>query len=109
MRHGFPFFCQLQAQLPACLRLTVERLRNRRRAAHLTEGQNLHLKVAAVVLHFQKVADADVARRLGWLSVGFDPAEFAFPRGERARLEESGVPQPLLYSYASPHLILLPG
>jgi len=26
---------------------TVERLRNRRRAAHLTEGQNLHLEVAA--------------------------------------------------------------
>src|SRR5260370_35747314 len=108
MRHCFALFCQLQAQLPARLRLTVERLRNRRRAAHLTEGQNLHQKIAAIVLHLQKVADANVARRLGWLSVGLDPSEFTCPSGERARLEEPGGPEPLVHSHAVHNLILEP-
>lgn len=51
MRHGFALFRQLQPQLTARLCLTVERLGNRRWAAHLTEDEHLHLKVAAVVLH----------------------------------------------------------
>src|SRR5437879_3610972 len=70
MRHQLAFFRQLKPQLTARLSLTVERLCNRRRAAHLTEAQDLHLKVAAVVLHVQQVADSDLTRSLGWLSVG---------------------------------------
>src|SRR5437016_13050417 len=100
MRHRFALFRQLQPQRPALLCLTVERLRNRRRTAHLTEDQDLHLKVATVVLHLQQIADADLARSLGWLSVRLNPAEFTGPSSERARLEESGSPEPLVHSYA---------
>src|ERR1017187_3049853 len=108
MRHRFALFRQLQPQLPAGLCLTVERLRNRRRAAHLTEDQDLHLKVAAVVLHLQQVAGSDLTRSLGSLPVGLNPAEFKCPCSERARLEESGGPEPLVHSHAGHNPILVP-
>src|SRR6266446_8978891 len=56
--HCSSFFRQLDAQLPARFGFAVERLRNRRRAAHLTQGNDLHLKLAAVVLDLQQVAGA---------------------------------------------------
>ena len=108
MRHRFALFRQLQPQLPARLCLTVERLRNCRRAARLAEGQDLHLKVAAVVLHLQQVADPDLTRSLGWLSVGLNPAELTYPCSERARLEESGGPEPLVHSHAGHDAISQP-
>src|SRR5437016_8302708 len=109
MRHRFALFRQLQPQLPARLCLTRERLRNRRRTAHLTENQDLHLKVATVVLYLQQIAKADLARSLCLLSVGLNPAEFTGPCSERARLEESGSPEPLIHSYAGHNPILIPG
>src|ERR1017187_10000532 len=96
-RHGFAIFRHLEPQLPALLRLAVERLRYRRRAAYVAETQNLHLKVDAGVPHLQVVAGPDFTRGFGWLSVGLDPAEFARPFGLRARFEESGGPQPLVH------------
>src|ERR1022692_4433727 len=100
MRHRLALFRQLQPQFPARLRLAVERPRHRRRSAHRTESQDLHLKIAAVVLHAQEIAGADLARRFGRLSVGLNPAEFTRPRGQRAGLEESGGPEPLIHSHA---------
>jgi hypothetical protein len=49
---------------------------------------------AAVIPHLQQVAASDLARSLGSLSVGLNPAEFTCPCSERARLEESGGPEP---------------
>ena len=92
MRHGFAFFRQLAPQFPALLRLAVKRLRHRRRAAHLADAQNLELKVAALLLHLQPVAGADLARGFGPQPITLDPAEFACPRRQRARLEESRGP-----------------
>src|ERR1019366_4763887 len=100
MWHRFTLLCQFSPQLPAHFCLTVERPRNLRRAAHLTEKYDLHLKLARVVLHLQQVADADLARSLGSLSVRRNPAEFARPCSERARLKESGGPEPLVHSHA---------
>src|ERR1035438_2544292 len=108
MRRRLALFRQLQPYLPARLRLTVKRLRNRRRAAHLTESQYLHLKVAAVVLHLQHVAGSDFARRFGSLSVGLNLAQFTCPSRQHACLEESGGPKPLVHSHASHHPIFVP-
>src|SRR5712692_3922107 len=47
----------------------------------------------------QPVADSDLTRSLGSLSVGLNPAEFACPCSERARLEESGGPEPFVHSH----------
>ena len=61
MHHRFTLISQLESQLPARLRLAVQRLRNRRRTAHVTEQQNFQLKVSAVTLHMQPVAGPDLA------------------------------------------------
>ena len=100
MGHRFPLFRQFHPRLTARLSLPVKCLRNRRRSAHLTESQDFNLKIAAVILYSQQVADPDLARRLRWLSVGFDPAEFTCLCGERPRFEKSGGPEPLVDSYA---------
>ena len=42
------------------------------------------------------VADSDLTRTPGCLSVGLNSAEFTCPCGERARLEESGGPEPAI-------------
>jgi hypothetical protein len=65
MLDSFPFACQLLAQFTTRLCLAVQHSRNRGRAAHLTAKQDLHLKVAAIVRHSQKVANPNVVRRLG--------------------------------------------
>src|SRR5712692_829143 len=109
MRHRFALFCQPLPQLAARRCLTVERLCNHCRAAHLTEDQDLNLKVAAVVLHLQQIADSDLTRSLGSLSVGLNPAEFTCPCSERARLEESGGPKPFVHSHPGHNPILVSG
>ena len=98
MRHGFALFGQFQPQLPARLRLAVERLRNRSRAAHLAEKQDFHLKVAAVVCHSQHVSNPDLTRSLGGLPVGLNPTEFTGSCGQCSCLE-SGGPKPLVHSH----------
>ena len=45
-------------------------------------------------------AGPDFPRRLGRLSVGFNPAELTRVRRERARLEEPRGPKPLVHSHA---------
>jgi hypothetical protein len=90
---------QLQPQFPALLFLTVERLRERRRTAHITQQQDPQLEVTGVILHLQHVTDADLARSLGWLSIARNPTEFARLCSERARLEEAGGPEPLVHSH----------
>ena len=92
MRHRFSFFRQFQPQFPARLRLAIERLRDRCRAAKLAEKENFNLKHAAVVPYLQQVADSNLAGSLGLLSVGFNSAEFTCPCRERTGLEESGCP-----------------
>jgi len=74
MRHRLALFRQSCPRLAARFGLLVEHLRHRRRAAHLTEEQDLHLEVAAIVSNSQQVADANLARRLGLLSVRLNPA-----------------------------------
>jgi len=109
MRRSFALFCNLEPQLPARIRFLIEPLRNRRWAAHLTENQDLYLKVAAVVLYVQEIADSNLARGLGFLSVGLNPAKFACPCSERARLKKSGGPKPLVHSHADHDPILVRG
>ena len=109
MGHRFTLFGHFQPQRPARLCLAVERLRNRRRAAHFTENQDLHLKDAARVLDFQQIAGSDFPSSLGLLSVRFNPAQFTSSCGKRACLEESGGPKPFVHSYAVHSPILVPG
>lgn len=99
MRHRLPLLRQLQPQLPACFCLTVQRLRNRGRAAHLTEKHDLNLKLAWVGLYSEEVAYANLARGLGLLSVGRNSAEFTCPCSERAGLKESSGPEPFVHSH----------
>src|SRR5712692_332376 len=95
----------LSAQQPlsgaarASFSLTVERLRNRSRAADFAQEQDFYLKVAAIVGHSQHVSDVDLARSLGGLSVALDPAETASACGQGSRLEESGGPKPLVHPH----------
>src|SRR5437016_1954090 len=100
MRHRLSLLHDLRPQLPARRRFSIERLRNRRRPTHLTETQDLHLIVAAVVLHLQHVADSNLPRRLGSLSVRLNPAQFTRPPRERPRLKESSGPEPLVHPHA---------
>jgi len=97
----------LHAQFPAGLSFAVEGLSHRGRAAHLAEQQDFHLKIAALSLDLQEVADADVACRLHRLLVGFNPAKFAGARRQAARLEKTGRPQPLINANASHWSILI--
>ena len=66
--HGFAFFGQLQPRFAAGFGFAIERLRNRGRAAHLAQLQNLDLKDAALVLDLQHVAGVDLARGFGLYS-----------------------------------------
>jgi hypothetical protein len=75
-------------------------LRNRSWAAHVAEKQDFDLKVAALVCHSQHVSNPNLARSLGGLLVGLNPAKFTGSRGQCSRLEESGSPEPLVHSYA---------
>src|SRR5205809_3962361 len=100
----FALLCRLQARLPARFCLAVEGLRNRGGAAHLAEKQDFYLKVAALVDHTQHVANADLARSLGRLPVGLNPAEFTGPRRQYPRLEEPGGPKPFIHSHGGHEL-----
>jgi len=79
MWHRLSLFRQLQPQFPARFRFTVKRLCDHCRAANLAEKYNFNLKLAAVVLHLQQIADSNFARSLGLLSVSFNSAEITRP------------------------------
>ena len=74
----------------------VEGLRHCRRTAHFAQLQNLDVKLAAFVFDAQHVADADIARGLGFNFVGVDAAQVAGLGSEGARLEKARSPQPLV-------------
>jgi hypothetical protein len=46
---------------------------------------------------------------LGSLSVGLNPSEFTSPCSKRARLEESGSPEPFVHSHSGHNPILVSG
>ncbi len=100
MRHGFTLFRQLRPQLPARIRLTIQRLRDRGRASHLAKTRNLHLKVAAVVLVLKQVAGAYLTRSLGLVPVGLNPSGTAGAR--------SNSPRSVSTNNSSPAKIRLP-
>ena len=77
------------------------RLRNRRRATYLAEQQDLYLKLPAIVLHLQQIADPNISRCLGNLLVQLNPAKLASPCRQRPRLEKSGSPKPLIHPHRS--------
>src|SRR5580704_12439884 len=72
--HRFAFRCHHQAHVPAGLRLAIECLCNRSRAADLADEQDFYLEVAALVGHSQHVSNPDLARSFGELPVGLNPA-----------------------------------
>ena len=88
------------ARLTAGLGLPVKRLRHRGRTADLTHTRYLHFELAAVVADAQRIADSDLAGRFGDLAVGENPPQFAGFLGQGPGLEETGCPEPGIYSYA---------
>jgi hypothetical protein len=96
MRPGFASFSQFFTNLAARFGLPVEGSGDWRGAAHFAESQNFHFKLAAVVLDFQEIAHSNFTRRLGWLTIEFNPAEFTGSSSQRACLEESGSPEPFV-------------
>src|ERR1700733_14965703 len=88
-----------RAQLAARFGFTVQRLRNSSGPAYFAEHQHLYLKVSALVLHTQHVAGVNFTRRLRKLSIGSNPAQIARLCSQRASLEESRRPQPLIHPY----------
>src|SRR6266851_6511887 len=99
LHHRLTLLRHLQPQHFTSLRLTIKRLRNRRRPTHLTQQQNLHLEVAAIVLHLQKIPDPNLPRCLGQLLIRLNPAEFTSPCSQRPRLEKSRRPKPLIHPH----------
>ena len=100
-RHRFALFRQFEPQFPAFFCFPVEHLRYRRGTANLAQAQHFDLKLAAVVFDAQKVAGAHLAGGLRRLSVRFDSAEFTGAGSQRAGLEESSRPEPLIDSHWS--------
>src|SRR5580704_8350927 len=99
----FALFCQLHPEFAALVRFAVERLRDGRWTAHFAEQQDFQLEFAGVAAHLQHVPNFHLARRLCRLSVRKNASELTSSRSQRARLEKSGSPEPLVH----PHLVLV--
>lgn len=100
LQHRFPLLRQPGARLAAAICFAIESLGDGGGTSHLAKGQNFHLKIASFAFYLQQIADTDFARRLGGLAIGFYAAEVAGVGGDRSRFEESGSPEPLVYSNA---------
>ena len=98
--HGFLLFGHLAAELLAGDGLPVQALGIGCRTANLAEGEHLHMEVATGGLDLKLVAEADVLRRLGGLTVGGDPAQLTSLAGEGSGLKEAGGPEPFIDSHA---------
>ena len=98
------FRCHLQAKLPAGFRLAVECLGDGSWTANLAQQQDFYLKLAALVSYSQHVSNPDLARRLGRLIVGLNPAQRTGSAGQGSRFEKTCGPKPFIDSYAG-HLI----
>jgi hypothetical protein len=99
VRHRFALLRHLSAQRATRLCFPVQGLRNRRGAPHFAEQHDLHLKVPTFGLDLQEVTDAHRARALGRLAVGGYPAQFTCSCRQRASLEKSSRPEPLVHAY----------
>src|SRR3954451_24957840 len=67
----------LLPHLFAGLSLAIKLLRLRRRPTHLAHSQHLHLEVPTILTHMQHVTYADLACRLGGLSLRANPRQIA--------------------------------
>jgi hypothetical protein len=65
------------------------------------------MEIAAIIRYSQHVSNADFARRFGGLSVGLDPAKLTGSGGQRARLKESGGPEPFVHPHGAHDVIFL--
>lgn len=104
---GFAFFGELQPGFMAGGGFKVESLGHRGGAADGAEKQDFHFKFVRFSANVQEIADADLAGGLGGLLVALDPAQVAGARGDGARLEKAGSPEPLVDSQAGHGLIIV--
>jgi hypothetical protein len=94
----FTLLCQFQAQFTAGVCFTVECLSHGGGSADLAQLQDINFEVTSVVFDVEAVPYVDLAGRFARLAVRLNPAQFTSSRGECARLEEAGRPEPLVHS-----------
>ncbi len=94
--HSFALGGGFGARFFAGLTLAIEGLRHNRGAAHLAQRENFNLKVAALVLDDEIVADTNLAGGFGFVAVGEDAAQVAGLGGQRAGFEEARRPKPFV-------------
>jgi hypothetical protein len=97
--HCLSFRGHFEAEIPAGIRLAVERLGNRSRAAYIAEKQDFDMKVAGFVCHSHHVANPNFACGLRELPIELDSAEITGSRSKSSRLEEPGGPEPFVDPY----------
>lgn len=76
--------------------LAIQSVSDSRRAANLTEKQDLHLEFAAFGPDLEELAHMNTARRLDRLPVRLNAAEFTSSRGYAACLEKPRRPKPFI-------------
>lgn len=99
MQASFAFLGESLSSFAAGLCFAIKALRNRRWAAHLTESQNLNLKITAISFDGKPVSCANFSRGARGLMIGFHSAQFARAGSERAGLEESSRPEPFVETH----------
>ena len=93
------FICFLTKRA-AFVGFVIHGLRDSSWPSHVADDEHLYLKIAAVICDSQLIADMDFPRRLGGVTVRLNSSQLARALCQRARLEESRRPQPLVYPYA---------
>nr|CEJ22666.1 hypothetical protein XACE116_3230005 [Xanthomonas citri pv. citri]CEJ27256.1 hypothetical protein XACE116_3230005 [Xanthomonas citri pv. citri] len=91
---GSALLAPLRAGLARAVAFDVQRLRDRRRAAHIAERGNGDLEDSAAAVDTQLFAAAQRARRLGTLPGHVYLAGVHCVLGQAARLEKARCPQP---------------
>ena len=87
------------AALDTLLAFFVERLRNARRPALVSQGQYGDFRIGRLPLYMQGIALLDGAGRLDALAVQVDLAAVDGGRCQAAGLLEAGCPQPLVNAH----------
>src|SRR6266567_2189351 len=103
--HRLPLGGHLLPKGAALFCFAIERLRYRGRPAHLTEEQDLDLKIATLIGHAQPVSNSDFPGCLSNLPVREYPAQFTRSFRQWTRLEKSRGPQPDVHPHAG-HITL---
>lgn len=96
---GAALLGQAGAGFAAGFGFSIERLRDRGRAAHFAERENLDLVIASFSLNGKHVADADFAGGTQRLMARLDTAQLAGFGGEGAGFEEARGPQPFVEAH----------